>query len=209
MTRKTGMLFDLDGVLVDSEGEYSVFWGSMGDKYGLGADFKDRIKGETLTEILKQFPEGDREAIQNALYDFEANMDYIIYPGVTEFFDRLREAGIPSAIVTSSDNAKMEKLFKRRPELRNAATKVVTADMVTKSKPDPQPYLIGAEAIGVPIEDCFVFEDSVNGLKSAKASGGTVVGIVSTNPEEVVASYADILATGLSEIDLQTLLEKN
>lgn len=201
------MLFDLDGVLVDSEGEYSVFWGSMGDKYGLGADFKDRIKGETLTEILKQFPEGDREAIQNALYDFEANMDYVVYPGVMEFFASLHEVGIPSAIVTSSDNAKMEKLFKRRPELRDAATRVITADLVTKSKPDPQPYLIGADAIGVPIEDCYVFEDSVNGLKSAKASGGKVVGIVSTNPENVVAAYADILASGLSEIKLQNLLD--
>lgn len=52
------MLFDLDGVLIDSEGEYSLFWGSMGDRYGLGSDFKDRIKGETLTMILQMFPEG-------------------------------------------------------------------------------------------------------------------------------------------------------
>lgn len=200
------MLFDLDGVLIDSEGEYSLFWGSMGDRYGLGSDFKDRIKGETLTMILQMFPEGDREAVKDALYEFEANMDYEVYPGVDEFLTELAKAGIPSAIVTSSDNAKMEKLFARRPWLRDKVTKIITADLVTKSKPDPQPYLIGAEAIGVPIEDCFVFEDSVNGLKSAKASGAKVVGLVTTNPKEIVAEYADILTDGFVGFSLEALL---
>lgn len=200
------MLFDLDGVLVDSEGEYSLFWGSMGDRFGLGSDFKDRIKGETLSMILGSFPEGDRDAVRDALYEFEANMDYAVYPGAEEFLDRLSEAGIPSAIVTSSDNAKMDKLFARRPWLRDKVTRIITADLVTKSKPDPQPYLIGAEAIGVPIGECFVFEDSVNGLKSAKASGATVVGLVTTNPEEVVAEYADILADGFAGLSPETIL---
>ena len=200
------MLFDLDGVLVDSEGEYSQFWGSMGDRFGLGSDFKDRIKGETLTVILRSFPERDREAVKDALYEFEANMDYIVCPGAEEFLDSLSEAGIPSAIVTSSDNAKMDKLFAHRPWLRDKVTGIVTADLVTKSKPDPQPYLIGAEAIGVPIEDCFVFEDSVNGLKSAKASGATVVGVATTNPKEVVAEYADIITDGFDGLSLETIL---
>lgn len=133
-------------------------------------------------------------------------MDYEVYPGVDEFLTELAKAGIPSAIVTSSDNAKMEKLFARRPWLRDKVTKIITADLVTKSKPDPQPYLIGAEAIGVPIEDCFVFEDSVNGLKSAKASGATVVGLVTTNPKEIVAEFADILTDGFVGFSLEALL---
>lgn len=207
MTRKTGMLFDLDGVLVDSEGEYSVFWGAIGDRYDKGPDFKDRIKGTTLHEILEHFPEGDREGIKKELYDFESRMEYNIYPGVIEFLQDLSHNGIPSAIVTSSDDAKMEKLFSRHPELRGAVTRIVTADMVTRSKPDPQGYLIGADLIGVPIEDCYVFEDSINGLKAARASGATVVGLATTNPRELVGSMADITLAGFEGLTAAELTD--
>lgn len=201
------MLFDLDGVLVDSEGEYSVFWGSIGDRYDKGPDFKDRIKGTTLTEILEHFPEGDREQIKSELYDFEGRMEYLVYPGVIEFLKELKENDIPSAIVTSSDNAKMEKLFNRQPELRGAVTRIVTADMVTRSKPDPQGYIIGAELIGVPIEECFVFEDSINGLKAARASGATVVGLSTTNPRETVGAMSDITLEGFEGLTVKTLAD--
>ena len=191
MTRKTGMLFDLDGVLVDSEGEYSKFWGSMGDRYGLGHDFNQRIKGTTLFEILTHFPEADRDGIAKELAQFESNMEYRVYPGVKEYLQRLHDEGIPTAIVTSSDDVKMSMLFQKRPELRHAATKLVTANMVTKSKPDPECFLLGAELIGVPIEDCTVFEDSVNGLRAGRASGAKVIGLMTTNPPEVVEPLCD------------------
>lgn len=207
MTRKTGMLFDLDGVLVDSEGEYSVFWGETAARYGLGADFKDRIKGTTLTEILDHFPEEEREKIKQQLYDFEGCMDYVVYPGVLSFLADLKEAGIPSAIVTSSDDAKMEKLFRRQPDLRHATTCIVTADMVTRSKPDPQGYLIGADLIGVPASECYVFEDSVNGLNAARASGATVVGLATTNPRELVERLADITLAGFEGLTAAQLLD--
>ncbi|MCM1521345.1 MAG: HAD family phosphatase [Muribaculaceae bacterium] len=207
MTHKTGMLFDLDGVLVDSEGEYSVFWGSIGDRYQKGSDFKDRIKGTTLTEILENFPEDDREKIKDELYQFESRMDYVVYPGVKEFLESLAAHNIPTAIVTSSDNAKMDKLFARRPELRNAASKIVTADMVSKSKPDPEGYILGAGLIGVPVSDCYVFEDSINGLLAARASGATAVGIATTNPIETVAELSDICVKSFSELSLEMLLE--
>lgn len=61
--KKAGVLFDLDGVLVDSEGEYSKFWGGMAERYGLPATFAADIKGTTLGEILQSFPEADREGI--------------------------------------------------------------------------------------------------------------------------------------------------
>ncbi|MCM1164084.1 MAG: HAD family phosphatase [Muribaculaceae bacterium] len=207
MTQETGMLFDLDGVLVDSEGEYSVFWGSIGDRYNMGPDFKDRIKGTTLTEILDHFPEEDREGIKAELYNFEGKMDYVVYPGVREFLEDLTRRGIPTAIVTSSDDAKMEKLFARRPELRHAATKIVTADMVTHSKPDPEGYILGTGLIGVPVEKCFVFEDSINGLLAARASGATVVGIATTNPAATVTELSDISVDHFSELSVDMLLE--
>ena len=197
---KKGMLFDLDGVLVDSEGEYSKFWGAMGDRYGLVSTFASDIKGTTIGEILQNFPESDRDGILAALHEFEANMEYPVYPGVMEFLGRLKKAGIPSAIVTSSDNVKMDLLFGRRPELREMVNVVITGSRVSRSKPDPEGYLKGAELIGAPVEECCVFEDSLQGLQAGRSSGATVVGISTTNSREKVAPLADITVDRFEEI---------
>ena len=197
---KKGMLFDLDGVLVDSEGEYSKFWGGMGDRYGLAPTFAADIKGTTIGEILQNFPEPDRESILVALHEFEANMEYPVYPGVMDFLRRLAAKGIPSAIVTSSDNVKMDLLFSRRPELREMVNVIITGSMVKHSKPDPEGYLRGAELIGVPIEDCCVFEDSLQGLQAGRSSGATVIGIATTNPRAKVELLADITLDSFAEI---------
>ena len=197
---KKGMLFDLDGVLVDSEGEYSKFWGAMGDRYGLVSTFASDIKGTTIGEILQNFPESDRDGILAALHEFEANMEYPVYPGVMEFLGRLKKAGIPSAIVTSSDNVKMDLLFGRRPELREMVNVVITGSMVSRCKPDPEGYLKGAELIGAPVEECCVFEDSLQGLQAGRSSGATVVGIATTNSREKVAPLADITVDRFEEI---------
>ncbi|MEZ3559369.1 MAG: HAD family phosphatase [Duncaniella sp.] len=197
---KKGMLFDLDGVLVDSEGEYSKFWGAMGDRYGLVSTFASDIKGTTIGEILQNFPESDRDGILAALHEFEANMEYPVYPGVMEFLGRLKKSGIPSAIVTSSDNVKMDLLFGRRPELREMVNVVITGSMVSRSKPDPEGYLKGAELIGVPVDECCVFEDSLQGLQAGRSSGATVVGIATTNSREKVAPLADITVDRFEEI---------
>lgn len=197
---KKGMLFDLDGVLVDSEGEYSKFWGAMGDRYGLVSTFASDIKGTTIGEILQNFPESDRDGILAALHEFEANMEYPVYPGVMEFLGRLKKSGIPSAIVTSSDNVKMDLLFGRRPELREMVNVVITGSMVSRSKPDPEGYLKGAELIGAPVEECCVFEDSLQGLQAGRSSGATVVGIATTNSREKVAPLADITVDRFEEI---------
>ena len=197
---KKGMLFDLDGVLVDSEGEYSKFWGAMGDRYGLVSTFASDIKGTTIGEILQNFPESDRDGILAALHEFEANMEYPVYPGVMEFLGRLKKAGIPSAIVTSSDNVKMDLLFGRRPELREMVNVVITGSMVSRSKPDPEGYLKGAELIGAPVEECCVFEDSLQGLQAGRSSGATVVGIATTNSREKVAPLADITVDRFEDI---------
>ncbi len=77
MKRKIGVLFDLDGVLVDSEGEYSNFWGPMGRRFNVGGEtFAADIKGTTLGEILLPFPEEAREGIVEELHSYEQNMKY-------------------------------------------------------------------------------------------------------------------------------------
>lgn len=205
-TRNTGVLVDLDGVLVDSEGEYSVFWGGMGDRYGLPSSFSADIKGTTLGEILQSFPEADREGIVSELHHFEDNMLYPVYPGVMDFLNELKANNIPSAIVTSSDDVKMGFLFRRHPELKEMVDVIVTGSMVTKSKPDPEGYLTAARLIGRDPADCFVFEDSMQGLEAGRRSGATVIGIATTNPREKVERIAHRTIGGFDGFSLKDML---
>lgn len=212
-TNKIGILFDLDGVLVDSEGEYTRFWGNIGRKFNVGGPgFAADIKGTTLNEILQNFPVGERDGIVEELHDFESKMSYPMIPGASSFLSMLREAGIPFAIVTSSDNTKMDYLFKAHPELKECVAALVTGSMITHSKPDPEGYLKGAEMIGVPIENCFVFEDSLQGLQAGMASGATVVGLATTNPREIIKDRAHKVIsdfTGFTLDDIKTIKRRD
>lgn len=208
MNIKKGVLFDLDGVLVDSEGEYTKFWGATGRRFNVGGEsFAADIKGTTLGEILSGFPEDTHDGIVAELHAFEQSMSYPMIDGVAEFIAQLQRAGIPMAIVTSSDNVKMGYLFKARPELKEAITALVTGSMVEKSKPDPEGYLKGAELIGIPIEDCFVFEDSLQGLQAGMSSGATVVGLATTNPRERLKGKAHRIIDDFAGFTVDMMLE--
>ncbi len=207
MKKKIGVLFDLDGVLVDSEGEYSKFWGGMGRRYGVGGEsFAADIKGTTLGEILNAFPENVRDGIVMELHQFERSMTYPMFNGVYEFLCKLRDNCIPFAIVTSSDDVKMEYLFNARPEIRGMVSALVTGSMVNRSKPNPEGYLKGAELIGVPIEDCYVFEDSMQGLEAGMRSGAVVIALTTTNPCEKLKGKAHEIIDGFAGFTVDMLV---
>lgn len=206
-SNRIGVLFDLDGVLVDSEGEYTVFWGEIGRRWGQPESFAADIKGTTLGQILLAFPEADREGIVEELHQFEARMKYPVYPGVREFLLELRERHIPTAIVTSSDDTKMSFLRRVHPELLDMVDIIVTGSMVEKGKPDPDCYLMGAHLIDRPIEDCYVFEDSMQGLQAGRAAGAHVVGIATTNPAEKVSGLAHLTVPSMAGMTVKRLME--
>lgn len=189
-----GVLFDLDGVLIDTEGQYSIFWAETGRRYDVGGPtFADDIKGTNLALILARFPEEVREEVRAAIHDYEHVMDYPLYPGTLDLLDALHLAGIAIAIFTSSDNVKMNLLFSRQPGLRSRVDAIVTGDMVTRSKPDPEGYLKAAEAIGCDIRDCYVFEDSMQGLEAGRRSGAKVIGVATTNSRSRIAPLCDLI----------------
>ena len=95
-------------------------------------------------------------------------MRYTPFIEAMRFVGELNEAGIECAIVTSSSLQKMENLYKQNPGFRDKFKAVITSDLVTFSKPHPQPYLLGAKAIGVSPENCFVFEDSCRASNQEK-----------------------------------------
>lgn len=189
-------LFDLDGVVLDTEGLYSVFWGGIGKEYYPDVeDFADRIKGQTLTQIYDGWFTGERASLRDAitkrLDEYEMTMDYNYIEGAREFIEQLHSIGIKTAIVTSSNKPKMENVMRCHPELTTMFDKILTSEDFEASKPDPDCYIKAAHRFGFQPSECIVFEDSINGLKSGRASGSYVVGLATTNPREVIAPLCD------------------
>lgn len=200
---KIAALFDLDGVLIDSESIYTVFWNRMNELFPTGIDnFSYVIKGTTLPQILdRYFPDPKVQAeLRVYLKKQEAEMVYRIFPGVERFLKALKEKDIPTAIVTSSNDAKMKVLFDSLPGFRDYFDVVVTDTDVTRSKPDPQGYMLAAERLGVPSEYCVVFEDSRAGLEAGRRAGGKVVAVATTLTHEDIAGCGDIVIDSFEEL---------
>lgn len=188
-------LFDLDGVILDTEGSYTAFWDDYGSRHFSEKDFGLKIKGQTLVKILGDyFPEeNERKAITEAINDFERNMSYPFVPGVENYIKSLKSNGIRTAVVTSSNLLKMENVYRCHPGFREMFDMILTSEDFSESKPSPYCYLKAMRLFGAGPEDCVVFEDSLAGLQSARASGAFVTALTTTNPEEVVRNYADLV----------------
>lgn len=204
------VLFDLDGVVLDTESQYTVLWNNIGKKYGDVGEIGRLSKGQTLTHILDTYFKGQTELqkhIIEELYEFEQNMSYAPIPGVMEFMKQLKEASVPTAVVTSSNKAKMENVYRHYPDFKDIVGHVFTSESFTRSKPDPECFLMAMRELGGTPEDTVVFEDSVNGLKAARASGATVVGLVTSNPREVVEPLSDYAINDFTSMSLDRLKE--
>lgn len=204
-----GVLFDLDGVLIDSETTYTKFWSEIGKIYPTGVEnFAIAIKGTTLPSILKYFPDADvREDIVKRLGNFQNHMEFPLFPGAKELLEGLKCAEIPTAIVTSSDASKMQLLFSQHPWFPELLTAIIDASKVTKSKPDPQGYLLGADAIGVDPTRCYVFEDSLQGLAAGRAAGARVIGVATTYSCDRITPLADMVIDSVADITAEMLVQ--
>lgn len=188
--KNVAVLFDFDGVVVDTETQYSVFWHRVGMDYLGMPDLEGRIKGQTLTYIYKTFfPDmTDKQAeITAALDRFEQEMEYPFIPGVLDFMDDLRRHSVRTAVVTSSNDKKMAAVRRVHPDLDSLFDRILTAEMFTASKPAPDCFLLGMQVLGSEPADTWVFEDSFNGLRAGMASGANVIGLATTNPRSTIA----------------------
>ncbi|MGN0223547.1 MAG: HAD family hydrolase [Muribaculaceae bacterium] len=195
------VLFDLDGVILDTEGIYTDFWAEIGRRYSVPVDdFAHVIKGNTLARIFDTyFPnESDREEIRHLLKEQELTMEYRPFPGALELMEGLHKAGIATAIVTSSNAVKMQHIFERLPQLAALTDVLITDEDVTHSKPHPQGYLSAAE--GLDAEQFMVVEDSLAGIEAGHRAGAKVVGLATTCPREKVEAAADFTFNSIAEI---------
>lgn len=208
-------LFDLDGVVFDTEPQYTQFWGTQCRHYhpehpGL----EHEIKGQTLTQIYDRWFSGnlakEQSVITQRLNDFEAQMDYVYIDGLERLLRELHQEGVKTAVVTSSNQPKMQSVYRSHPEFQSLFDAILTSEDFAESKPSPDCYLKAAAHFGAASEECIVFEDSFNGLKSGRAAGMFVVGLATTNSIESIKSFSDIQLKDYSDMTyekLNTLLQ--
>lgn len=202
-------LFDFDGVISDTEGMYTEFWNAEGMKYFSDKDFGMKIKGQTLKHLSKYFSsEAEFEQVIRDIDDFERSMPYDFVPSAWEFLCELKAAGIPTAIVTSSNDKKMENVWRAHPELKEMVTAVLTSNDFTASKPDPECFLKAMEVLGGSPERAIVFEDSIHGILAGKNSGAYVVGLSTTFPKEMIEDNCHLVIPDFRDITIEFLLDK-
>lgn len=200
-----GFLFDLDGVLIDSESEYTRIWSEIDRLFPTGVEnFPIKIKGMTLPEILHTYF-GDtslHSSIIDELYSREQRMHYEMLPGALRLLNEIQSAGMGLALVTSSDNKKMAHLREEQPDLEGMFHVIVTANSITHSKPHPEGYILAATRLGLLPGECVVCEDSRQGVQAGKAAGSFVVGLTTTLPEKEIAPWCDMIVSDLSEVHI-------
>lgn len=194
MEKRMAGLFDLDGVIFDTESEYTRFWREQGKlAHPEIPDFSSRLKGRTLKEILAEYFPQEQQAreIVRRIDDFERQMDFPFIKGSLEFVGILKQNGVKVAIVTSSDDKKMKNVYRIYPQLKTLFDAIITADQITRSKPDPECYLLAAEQLGRKPAECVVFEDSFPGLEAGRRAQMKVVGLATTHAEDQIRDKAD------------------
>ncbi|MDF9831673.1 HAD family phosphatase [Parabacteroides sp. PF5-6] len=183
-------LFDFDGVIVDTEPIYDIFWNAAGERYGLGIpDFADRIKGTTMPNIMETYFSAHTKEFQQKVWDeadaYESTMPLPLMPGSLEFLKLLRSEGVKMGLVTSSDQRKIDRAFEMY-DMKDLFDTIVTADRITQGKPNPMCYRLAASDLDVAPAECLVFEDSFAGIQAGNSAGMRVIGLSTTNPAETL-----------------------
>ncbi|QIL40044.1 beta-phosphoglucomutase [Pedobacter sp. HDW13] len=208
-------LFDLDGVLVDTAVYHYKAWKRLANT--MGFDFteeqNEQLKGvsrvESLNKILawggvdKTDTEKEELAtLKNSWYvDMIAKMTPAeVLPGTVDFLTTIHQAGYKLALGSASKNSA---IILERTQLAHFFDEIVDGNRVTKSKPDPEVFLKGAELLGFKPEECVVFEDAVAGVEAAKRGGMKAIGI----GEKSVLTKADKVVSGLDKLTVKDLEE--
>ena len=211
-----GLLFDLDGVVVDTAKYHYLAWKELADTLGIPFNQKhnERLKGVSRMRSLEIILEiggltlSDEEKAKYAAWKNDRYLEFIqklkedeILPGAKQFLLDARKAGYKIALGSASKNTALilEKL-----RITNLFDAVIDGTKVTKAKPDPEVFLKGAEELGLQASECVVFEDAEAGVAAAHNAGMIAIGIGS--PENL--PQADTTMPGFAGVTPQALLKK-
>ena len=186
---KRGAIFDMDGTLFDTEKLYQRAWLDVAAQFGVEKNFElpKAISGTNLGEeserIVRRFyPNIDAKAyIARVLevVDTWRTQQLELMAGVEEILAFFKSAGVAMAVASSAPVAVIEENLSRA-NLRGCFDGLIGGDLVTRSKPAPDIFLLAAERLNLPASDCYIFEDSFNGIRAAAASGGVAIMIPDT-----------------------------
>lgn len=214
----TGAIFDMDGVLFDTERMYQDIWQQLARErhVTLGSGFVRTISGTTgnrmrqVVEEYYQVSDGDaviRECMARIREQLSVHVP--VKEGVREILHFLKEKGIPAAVASSSSTEQIEANL-RKSGIRDTFASVVSGTEVKAGKPAPDIFLCAAERIGCRPEECVVFEDSENGIRAGHAAGCITFMIPDLiAPGEDIRPYCSRICGGLTEArkELENLTE--
>ena len=194
-----GVIFDLDGVIVDTAKYHFIAWKETASQ--LGFDFteahNEQLKGVSRVRSLELILDLAGKTIseeEKQNYLVAKNEHYLkliaemgkeeILPGISDLLDFLKENKIPFSLGSASKNAR---LILKTLDLLEAFDAIVDGNDVSKAKPDPEVFIIAAEKLGLSPEQCIVVEDAIAGVEAANRAGMTSIGI----GEEDTLSHAN------------------
>jgi HAD superfamily hydrolase (TIGR01509 family) len=205
-------LFDLDGVLINSMPLHTRAWEVYLEQLGLQAsDIEARMHGKRNPELVRELIAADlpdevvfeHGAAKERLFRelMAAEIERYGIPGLTQFLERYRD--VPKAVASNAERANIEFTLERL-GLKAYFKVVVDGWEVKRPKPFPDMYLLAAQRLGLPAEDCIVFEDSPVGAAAGKAAGMRTVG-VETIPTEFAG--LDLVVRDFRDARLESWLE--
>ncbi|MGB3122680.1 MAG: HAD family hydrolase [Pseudomonas sp.] len=191
--RYRAFLFDMDGTLLNSIAAAERVWSTWAERHGLNvAAFLKTIHGaraiDTITRQALPGVDPEREAQWITEAEINDVEGIVAIAGAVEFLKQL--PGDQWALVTSAPR----ELALRRLQAAGIAPPavLVTAEDVASGKPDPACYVLGAQRLGVPVQDCLVFEDATVGIRAGEAAGADVMVVTSTHLTPLVTAHACI-----------------
>ena len=199
-----GLLFDMDGVLISSTGSVVRCWQRWCKLYDIpdATDFQvpHGIRAADIVRMLK--PQFDEAQVAEGLHTIEEleladTEDLKVLPGVKALLERLP----PERWAVVSSATRRLLIGRLAAAGLPVPERVISGDMVERGKPDPEPYLRGAELLGFVPADCVVVEDAPSGVGAGIAAGCRVLGVLGTHPAAQLRA-ATWLARSLEEIDV-------
>lgn len=214
--KELAIIFDMDGVIVDNHQYHLQSWLSFFERQGIHmseAEYKEKVNGRVMRTVLTQVlnrPLSDQEI--RTLGEQKEKEYRDLYrlaikptPGLADFLEELDQKDISRAIATSAPPANVAFTLEHT-KLHSYFPVIVDDTMVTNGKPDPEVYLKSAEQLGMPPEQCIVFEDAILGIQAGKNAGMPVVALATTHTrEELEATAADYIIDTFEGLTLEKL----
>lgn len=211
MSKNQGVVFDMDGVLIDSYEAHFMSWQQAGGAYGLEMSREQFIAtfGRTSREVIRELW-GDRITTAEAVAELDdrkeaafrelIERDFPAMDGAGALIDQLHESGFHLALGSSAPPENVTAVLNRL-ERQHCFEAIVTGADVTKGKPHPEVFLIAAARLGLAPERCLVIEDAPAGIEAAHAAGMPSVAVASTGRNAAQLAAAERVIHKLSELD--------